>query len=89
MKIITGIKKQWPMWMFLMAVGLVPTGCAHEMQPARAMSSDSTNSMLCKETYHQCRGNCAASEKGNVMEKCGEQCEQDVDTCLLQAPEQK
>jgi hypothetical protein len=65
-------------------------GCANkEMKPARAIPPGDQNTTLCKETYMGCRGNCASNKDKDTRLACGDLCERDVDTCLLQSPMRK
>lgn len=71
----------------LLAVGTAALiGCAkRQLTPARAIPPGDENTQLCKETYLQCRGHCFNTEEKKVMRACSNQCERDVDTCLLQS----
>lgn len=69
----------------LIAIG----GCAKFMPPARAIPPGDENTQLCKEKYLDCRGQCASTKHKDTRLNCAEQCERDVDTCLLQSRERK
>lgn len=71
----------------VLAAALVASvGCSkRQLTPARVIPPGDENTRLCKETYQQCRGQCFNTEQKKIMEACSNQCERDVDTCLLQS----
>lgn len=75
----------------LIAVGMMAlVGCAkRQLTPARVIPQGDENTTICKSAYLECRGQCFNTEEKKIMKACGNQCEKDVDTCLLQsrAPE--
>ncbi len=74
------------MTLMLAAVLVTLVGCAkRQLTPARVIPPGDENTRLCKETYQQCRGQCFNTEKKKVMKACSNQCERDVDTCMLQS----
>ncbi len=61
-------------------------GCAgKQMPPARVIPPGDDNTRLCKQTYLMCRSECATVKDKDTRLKCADQCERDVDSCLLQS----
>ncbi len=65
-------------------------GCAgKQMVPARIIPPGDDNTRLCKQSYLLCRGECGTVKHKDTRLKCADNCEHDVDSCLLQSREPK
>lgn len=73
------------LFLFMVMSAFFSFGCAKHMPAARAIPPGDENTRLCKETYLLCRNECSSTKHKDTRLNCGDQCERDVDTCLLQS----
>lgn len=68
-------------------VGLIVLGCGgRHLPPARVIPpGDDDNTRLCKQAYLLCRSECGTVKHKDTRKKCADNCERDVDSCLLQS----